>query len=163
MKYFSILILFFSIQAGAEGMVCKSTCDNITKEQSDCVVRKRCNPELKKLIKKNKDLEDRIKELEQQLDDAETHIAILDTENRLERELREMRFGETVDNTRKNRINLFVGEAPSGNIKGSASKVITERKGVTSLQYLRDVSERVNLGVQVQTNKSLQIGIGLNF
>lgn len=127
-KLLLILLLPFTLQAQEQ---CKTGCGHITKEESDCVVRKRCWPEIRDQIKKRKAAE---KELE-----------------------------ETKKKIKLNRINLFVGKAPAGNLKSTSTGFKTEAKEVLGLQYMRDIKTNINLGVQVQTNKSFSIGIGLNF
>lgn len=63
---------------------CKvKSCDNFTREQEDCVIKKRCYPEIRKLVRENKQLREEIEFLKEQM-------AILKVSNDLEYELKRL-------------------------------------------------------------------------
>ena len=75
-----------------------------------------------------------------------------------------------VDRTRKNHVSLIGGYGARGNLVESTSNGVTETRTengpVFGLQYLRDFgSGRTgpNALIQIQTNRTLSVGIGVSF
>jgi hypothetical protein len=69
--------------------------------------------------------------------------------------------------TYKNRISLLAGEGPNKNvdITRSGSSVTMESKSGADggIQYQRSLTERLNVGVQLQTNETGLLSVGLDF
>ena len=63
----------------------------------------------------------------------------------------------------KNRVSLLAGRAPDGDLSVSGRTVYTEPEFTVGLQYQRVLTERFNVGIQVQTNESVFGSIGLDF
>lgn len=69
--------------------------------------------------------------------------------------------------SRKNSVNLLVGYGALGNLRETPEKVYTENGPVVGLQYMRVLREsnksQLNGLIQVQTNRTLSLGVGLGF
>lgn len=73
--------------------------------------------------------------------------------------------------TLKNRVSLLAGRGPLGNLKETyfvnRTQYQTENNLVLGLQYMRDFSEGTEVNwhglIQVQSNKSVSLGVGLGF
>jgi hypothetical protein len=68
---------------------------------------------------------------------------------------------------RKNRISLHVGEGPKDSLNRDnyPTQVLVETQAglAAGAQYQRLITERLSLGAQLYTNKSMFIGVGLDF
>lgn len=68
---------------------------------------------------------------------------------------------------RKNRVYGLLGHGPSGDLQTSTngSKYTTSHKkgAVVGIGYQRKITEKVNVGVQVQSNKTTSLSVGLDF
>ena len=131
MKLILFIIAFGFTGYAFGGQSCKEVkCDNLPQAIVRCVVKKHCNPIIRK---KNKEIKDLKKKLEE------------------------------VPEPNKNRILILAGRGPQGNLKTTSNGIETEQNLVMGLQYVRDINTDTNLSVQIQTNKTLLMGIGLNF
>lgn len=73
----------------------------------------------------------------------------------------------------RNRVSILAGESPSGNLNCNSTSCSTEREAHLGLQYMRDFTEAVDYKdrsdfsvhglIQVQTNESIYLGLGLGF
>lgn len=69
-----------------------------------------------------------------------------------------------ISKVRKNRISLLVGSAPKAKIYTPAVDTAkVESKLAIGLQYQRLITEKVSLGVQIQSNESAFGSVGLDF
>ena len=64
---------------------------------------------------------------------------------------------------KKNRVSLLAGVSPTGHLDRSGNKVSTERSLSVGLQYQRLVTDKFNVGIQVQTNESVLGSVGFDF
>lgn len=64
----------------------------------------------------------------------------------------------------KNRTSILVGHGALGNLRANGNRVETENGAVIGLQYMRDFTEDdYHLLIQVQTNYTVSVGVGLDF
>ena len=68
---------------------------------------------------------------------------------------------------RKNRVYGLIGSGPTGDLDVStngSNYVISHDKGpVTGIGYQRKITEKFNMGIQVQSNKTTSLSLGLDF
>lgn len=69
----------------------------------------------------------------------------------------------------RNRVSVLAGQSPSGNLDCNTTRCRTEREMHLGLQYMRDFNDSTEDGlsvhglIQVQTNESVYLGIGVGF
>lgn len=67
----------------------------------------------------------------------------------------------------KNRISLLGGEGPNSKVdverNGDTVSMESKSGAVGGVQYQRSITNRLNLGVQVQSNETALVGVGLDF
>ena len=139
---------------------CSTSCDDLTREQEDCVIKKRCNKELGKLLKK-------IRELEEENEDLKQKNAALEAESKLEQELARIKQIEKQE-PNKNSISLLYGRSGTGvKVKQTAGsfKAESDVEDDIGLQYQRDFGDELDylfsIGLTVRGNG--YVGLGLNF
>ena len=155
-------LIGFAGNVQAEEYACtpENNCGGLSQEQEDCVVKKRCNAEIRKLLKKIKDLEEENEELQ-------LKNAMLESERNLEGLIREHVKSRETD-PKRNSISLLAGRVGTG-IKVEESsgryRAKSEVENDLGLMYQRDFGEtqryRGSLGLTLRGAGYL--GIGLNF
>ena len=63
----------------------------------------------------------------------------------------------------KNNVSLLVGYGAKGNLKESQNEVIAENGPVFGAQYLRNFDSGLNGLIQIQTNRTISVGVGVGF
>lgn len=149
----SILLSSSMSFAAPSPNTCDSGCGNITKAQSDCVVKTRCNAEIRKILREKKKLQAEVERLRRKI------YAMKSCQETLEK----VKSYNTVDNTKRQRFNVMLGNGPLGNLVVDGRTVKTETGAVMGAQYVYDLTNRFNINAQVQTNEFFGIGLGLNF
>jgi len=132
---------------GDPSIVCKDSCSHLTKDQTDCVIRKHCNKEIAKGLKKQHAAEKRVRELEDELLKAKT---------------------KKKDEAKKNSLSLVGGATKTGVAVTPVpnlplAEVNTEHQLDVGVMYQRDVSDEVRLSIQATVRKNVYLGIGYNF
>ncbi|MHA1676039.1 MAG: hypothetical protein ACTSU6_02560 [Candidatus Njordarchaeales archaeon] len=141
---------------------CRNGCSDLNREQEDCVIKKRCYPEIKRLLKKNK-------ELQQEIDDLKYKLATAKAVSKLEQEIKKLNDNaERIIKKRKNSVSLLFGRVPSGlEITQSAGRYQAEPKteADAGLMYQRDLGKRQKYrgSVGFTLRGSGYLGFGLNF
>ena len=128
---------------------CKDDCSDLTKNQTDCVIRKYCNKEIAKALKKQQSAEKRVRALEDEL-------------------LAERSKKKKKAEANRNSISLIGGAT---NTKIEISPVpnlpIAEVKNKHELDlgvmYQRDLSDELRLSIQGTLRESVYLGVGYNF
>lgn len=150
MKSLVILINLLSSVSMAE-QTCKLLCDEGTKEQKQCVLKRECDPKIRKLQREVDALKARNKELEEQL---ATKPVVVTTEKVVE-----------VDNSKVNAISLVFASSPTRlDTSSTPSAYTAETKDQTDLglMYQRDFS-RIRGSLGVGTHGLVLVGAGVTF
>lgn len=143
----SLIVLLCVPTVNAAGVTCVDDCKQIlegtTKDQAACLAKRDCGPQLKKKDAEIKKRDQEIVALKKQIEESNK------------------------EPKRKNRISLLAGQGPQEGLKqernGSSVSVESKVGMIGGLQYQRLITDRVNLGLQLQTNKTILGSVGLDF
>jgi hypothetical protein len=138
----------------------ENNCGGLSKEQEDCVVKKRCNAEIRKLLKK-------LRKLEEENDDLRTQNAVLESERNMEGLIRS-HMADREANPKKNSVSLMLGRVATDiELKQEGKDYKAEGKPETDvgLMYQRDFgdSQRYRGSIGLTVRGAGYLGLGLNF